>query len=253
MSKSDQKSMTLTLRSLSRLLGYPDQTLCAALGEVKTALHTEHVLSPNSLQGLDALIDWLNLPAMEVQIAYVHTFDQGRSTSLHLFEHVHGDSRDRGPAMIDLLHTYEAAGLFLAQDQLPDHLPVLLEFASTQPPRQAREFLAETVHILESIYSALHARGSPYAAVLAAVVELAGGQVRAQDGVTRSAALLTSEESLDQSWQEPEAFDGCSSILTAIKQPGHTSSPAQYATEQPIQIVRRPANALGPAVHAEGA
>ncbi|MET5021328.1 nitrate reductase molybdenum cofactor assembly chaperone, partial [Burkholderia pseudomallei] len=75
-------------------------------------------------------------------------FDRGRSTSLHLFEHVHGDSRDRGPAMIDLAQTYEKAGLHLGPAELPDYLPVVLEFASTQPPKEARAFLAEMTHIL---------------------------------------------------------------------------------------------------------
>jgi nitrate reductase delta subunit len=81
-------------------------------------------------------------------------------TSLHLFEHVHGDSRDRGPAMIDLAQTYEKAGLYLAEGELPDYLPVVLEFASTQPPREARAFLGEMAHILNAIFSALQQRGS---------------------------------------------------------------------------------------------
>ncbi|MCP2937330.1 nitrate reductase molybdenum cofactor assembly chaperone, partial [Salmonella enterica subsp. enterica serovar Typhimurium] len=82
------------------------------------------------------------------EAAYVELFDRGRSTSLHLFEHVHGDSRDRGPAMIDLAQTYEKAGLYLAEGELPDYLPVVLEFVSTQPAREARAFLGEMTHIL---------------------------------------------------------------------------------------------------------
>jgi nitrate reductase delta subunit len=73
-------------------------------------------------------------------------FDRGRRTSLHLFEHVHGDSRDRGPAMIDLAQTYEKAGLFLAEGEMPDHLPVVLEFASTQPPREAAASWRDRAH-----------------------------------------------------------------------------------------------------------
>jgi nitrate reductase molybdenum cofactor assembly chaperone NarJ/NarW len=86
---------------------------------------------------------------MEVEARYVETFDRGRATSLHLFEHVHGDSRDRGPAMIDLVQTYEKAGLYLGPEELPDHLCVVLEFASTQPPALARAFLGEMAHILQ--------------------------------------------------------------------------------------------------------
>jgi nitrate reductase molybdenum cofactor assembly chaperone NarJ/NarW len=118
-------------------------------------------------------------PALDVESEYVELFDRGRRTALHLFEHVHGDSRDRGPAMIDLIQTYEKGGLFLAPSELPDHLSVLLEFASTQPPQQAREFLGEIAHIVRVIFSALLKRQSPYASVLAAVLELAGEKAEA--------------------------------------------------------------------------
>jgi len=132
----------------------------------------------------------------------VDLFDRGRSTSLHLFEHVHGDSRDRGPAMIDLTKTYEAAGLYLAPGELPDYLPVVLEFASTQPPAQARAFLGEMTHILNAVFSALQQRGSRYASVLGALIELSGE--------TAKAVVVTPDESLDASWEEPEVFGGCS-------------------------------------------
>ena len=113
---------------------------------------------------------------------YVELFDRGRATSLHLFEHVHGDSRDRGPAMIDLAQTYEKAGLFLAPDELPDYLPVVLEFVSTQPPREARAFLGEMAHIFNAIFNALQQRQSPYASVLGALLELSGEKAHAGQG-----------------------------------------------------------------------
>ncbi len=113
-------------------------------------------------------------------------FDRGRRTALHLFEHVHGDSRDRGPAMVDLAQTYDRAGLQLVPGELPDYLPVVLEFASTQPPAQAREFLRETAHIVQAIFSALLERGSPYASVLAAVLDLAGERAQKVDGRRRA-------------------------------------------------------------------
>ena len=111
---------------------------------------------------------------LETEADYVELFDRGRATSLHLFEHVHGDSRDRGPAMIDLGQTYEKAGLFLAPRELPDYLPVVLEFVSTQPPREARAFLGEIAHILNALFGALRKRDSAYASVLGALLELAG-------------------------------------------------------------------------------
>jgi phosphoglucosamine mutase len=106
---------------------------------------------------------------LQSEAGYVELFDRGRRYSFLLFEDVHGDSRDRGPAMVDLAQTYERAGLFFSPGELPDYLPAVLEFASTQPPVQAREFLRETAHIVRTIFSALLERGSPYACVLAAV------------------------------------------------------------------------------------
>ena len=129
-------------------------------------------------------------------------FDRGRGTSLHLFEHVHGDSRDRGPAMIDLAQTYEKAGLLLAPGELPDYLPAVLEFVSTQPPREAKAFLGETAHILSAIFGALQKRESAYASVLGALLELAGEKAQP--------VAPEAEESLDESWAEPPVFGGCS-------------------------------------------
>ena len=232
----------LTLRALARLLGYPDAALRAALGELRDALHAERALSVETLTALDALLDWIGgQPPLQVEAAYVDTFDRGRATALHLFEHVHGDSRDRGPAMIDLMRTYEAAGMYLADGELPDHLAVLLEFASTQPPQQAREFIGETAHILQSIHAALRTRDSPYAAALAAVIELAGETVRPPEAAPAHAPQA--EVPLDQSWQEPPVFDGCASV--------NPSSQSRPDTPQPIQIVRRPVAASG-AAHVKG-
>jgi nitrate reductase delta subunit len=121
--------------------------------------------------------------------------------------------------MIDLAQTYEKAGLYLGPDELPDHLPVVLEYASTQPPREAREFLAETAHILNALFSALQQRGSPYAAVLGALLELAGEKAQPLQ--------IAAEEPIDVAWQEPAVFDGCSS-----------KGQARPDRPQPIQIVR---------------
>lgn len=210
-----------TLRSLARLLAYPDAALRAALADLPSALDDEAALSASRRAELKALIqELLRSEQIEAESRYVETFDRGRATSLHLFEHVHGDSRDRGPAMVDLTQTYEKAGLLMAPEELPDHLCVVLEFASTQPPAIAAEFLGELAHILNSVFSALLKRESPYASVLAAVLELAGE--------TAQAVPFAADEPLDDSWQEPEPFDGCSS--RGQSRPGQP---------QPIHIVRK--------------
>lgn len=122
--------------------------------------------------------------------------------------------------MTDLVQTYEKAGLYLDPEELPDHLGVVLEFASTQPPALAKAFLVEVAHILNVIFSALLKRESPYAAVIAAVLELAGQKAQA--------VAIPVEESLDDSWAEPEAFDGCS-----------TRGQSRPSEAQPIHIVRQ--------------
>ena len=95
---------------------------------------------------------------LDAQERYVGLFDQSRSLSLHLFEHVHGESRDRGQAMIDLRGLYEGAGLSIAAAEPPDYLPMLLEFLSTRPLEQARELLGQTSHIVAAIAQRLRKR-----------------------------------------------------------------------------------------------
>lgn len=220
---------SLSLRVLARLLAYPDAELRHHLPELRAALHADHALNGRRLDELDALIGSLSCAdALDVEAAYVELFDRGRATSLHLFEHVHGDSRERGPAMIDLAQTYERAGLSLAPGELPDYLPAVLEFVSTQPPREARAFLGEMAHIFNALFTALQQRQSTYASAIGALLELAGEKAQA--------VKLAPEEPLDESWAEPAVFAGCSSRGQA--KPGQA---------QPIAIVRKDAAAKGAA------
>ena len=222
------RTMSLTLRVLARLISYPDDALRAHLDDLRQALRSEAALQPTRAAEVAALIDSLaNQSAIDAEADYVQLFDSGRRTSLHLFEHVHGDSRDRGPAMIDLAQTFEKAGLYLAEGEMPDHLPVVLEYASTQPPREARAFLAEMAHIFNVIFSALDKRQSRYASVLGALIELAGEKA--------SPVNLPDEAPIDETWSEPAAFDGCSAAgQSRPNQPQpvqiHRKSPAQAAT-----------------------
>lgn len=222
-----QVSAAGTLRALAVLLSYPGAELRGYLPQMRETLHNERAIAPDRLAELDALIDALaRVDQLEAEANYVGLFDSGRATSLHLFEHVHGDSRDRGPAMIDLAQTYEKAGLYLAEGELPDYLPVVLEFVSTQPPREAQAFLLEMAHIFNAMFGALRRRESPYASVLGALLELAGEKAQPVN--------LPTEEPLDESWAEPVVFDGCS-----------TKGQAKPGPAQPIHIVR-PARAANP-------
>jgi nitrate reductase molybdenum cofactor assembly chaperone NarJ/NarW len=212
-----------SLRVLAALLRYPDAALRAAVPELQQALRAEAALPAARLDELCALLQHLHRDdPFTVEADFVDLFDRGRGTALHLFEHIHGDSRERGPAMVDLQQTYERAGLYLAPGELPDHLAVVLEYASTQPAREARDFLAEIAHITRAIFSALKRRQSPYASVLAAALELAGERAERVE--------IPAEPELDEDWAEPEAFGGCSSA--------GQSRPEQ---PQPIHIVRKQA------------
>jgi nitrate reductase molybdenum cofactor assembly chaperone NarJ/NarW len=187
---------------------------------MRNLLVDEGAVSPLRRVEIDALIDRLQrADPLEMEAAYVELFDRSRSASLHLFEHVHGDSRERGPAMIDLAQTYEKAGLILAPDELPDYLPVVLEFVSTQPPREARAFLGEIAHILNAIFGALRKRESAYASVVGALIELAGEKAQPVEP--------TVDEALDETWAEPPVFDGCS-----------VKGQAMPGQPQPIRVVR---------------
>ena len=195
-------NLAISLRVLARLLAYPDDDLLSDLPDMRAALRVEPALTAARKEELYALMRQLEgSDPLHNQSDFVELFDRGHSTSLHLFEHVHGDSRDRGPAMIDLTQTYEKAGLFLAPDELPDYLPVVLEFASTQPPGEARSFLGEIAHIVNVVFNALQQRRSRYASVLGALLEIAGEQA--------TAVQVAADDELDATWAEPEVFDGC--------------------------------------------
>jgi len=215
------RTLSKSLRVLAALLGYPDAQLRRHVPEMRELMHDEGALSMSRRIELDALMDTLQrAEALESEAAYVELFDRGRATSLHLFEHVHGDSRERGPAMIDLAQTYEKAGLFLDEGELPDYLPAVLEFVSTQPPPEARAFLGEMAHILNAIFGALQQRDSAYASVLGAVLDLAGEKAQP--------VLPAADAPLDESWAEPAVFDGCS-----------TRGQARPGQAQPIHVVRQ--------------
>lgn len=216
-----------SLRVLAALLRYPDAAFRAAVPELQQALRSERALPAARIEELCALLQRLQRDdPFTVEAEFVDLFDRGRGTALHLFEHVHGDSRERGPAMVDLQQTYQRAGLLLADGELPDHLSVVLEFASTQPPREAREFLQEIAHIVRAIFSALKRRQSAYASVLAAALELAGERAEAVE--------IPPEQELDEAWAEPEAFGGCS-----------TAGQSRPGQPQPIHIVRNSAQQPG--------
>lgn len=166
-----------SLKALSALLTYPTPDLKLAIPEIGLLVANEGLIGPRRLAGLIPLLSRLGeTDLIDAQETYVLLFDRSRSLSLNLFEHVHGESRDRGAAMVDLLQTYRAAGFDLAGTELPDHLPVLLEFLSTQDEGRARDILADAGPILVALAERLTRRGSDYAPVLDALVDFAAAE-----------------------------------------------------------------------------
>ena len=174
--------MAQTFKALSALLCYPGDSLKAAAGEMRAALAADGILADGARRALDGLITELDGDdLLDLQERYVLLFDRTGSLSLYLFEHVHGESRDRGQAMIDLQAHYERNGLAIGAAELPDFLPLFLEFLSTRPLPEAREMLGQTAHILTALAERLHKRGSSYEAVFRALVEIAGAKPKAEE------------------------------------------------------------------------
>ena len=153
--------MTGTFKVLSALLSYPTVELQEALSELTAALDGEALLPAAVRRQLDRLMDEIATGDLyDLQERYVLLFDRTRSLSLHLFEHVHGESRDRGQAMIDLKALYENGGLRIDAAELPDFAPLFLEFLSTQPRSEAYELL-ENRRIFLRLWPSACAKGSP--------------------------------------------------------------------------------------------
>ncbi len=212
-----------TLKVLAALLDYPGDELLAALPELEHALDEERALRSASRAALDSLLTELRSEedVMALQERYIALFDRVRSLSLHLFEHVHGESRDRGQAMVDLKALYERHGLALSGDELPDYLPAFLEFLSCLPEEEARAFLADTSHIVEAIAARLKKRGSAYASVLYALLDIAGESGIAPSQIADD-EIRTEDDpaTLDAAWAEQPAFGpggGCGAAAPAAQ------------------------------------
>ena len=204
--------MIRTFKALSALLTYPGAELQQAVGEIRQAIEDEALLSPAARAALQPLLhDLEHMDLYDLQERYVLLFDRSRTLSLNLFEHVHGESRERGPAMVDLLETYRAGGFELASSELPDHLPILLEFAALRPLEEARELMADAGHIIAALAERLKRRESPYAAVMAALAEFAGIE-RSSELVQQLLAVDDDDPedlaALDEVWQEAEVVFG---------------------------------------------
>lgn len=200
----------ITFKALAALLAYPQPELLAAVAEIGAAIDREGLLPRRERAAVASFLAEIKEgDSYELQERYVALFDRTRALSLHLFEHVHGESRDRGQAMVNLLEVYRRHGLDLAANELPDYLPVFLEYLSVLPLAEAKTNLAETAHILRELGARLLEKGSGYAAVFSALLTLAG-EKGLDFGAKRGNPGGPGEdlEALDREWTEEPAF-GC--------------------------------------------
>jgi nitrate reductase delta subunit len=236
--------MNKTFKALSALLSYPTTELQAAAGDIGVAIAEDELLPATVRRQLSHLTNELATHDLyDLQERYVLLFDRTRSLSLHLFEHVHGESRDRGQAMIDLKSPYETNGLEIGPAELPDFAPLFIEFLATRPLAAACELLGQPVHIFSALAERLRKRHSAYEAVFRALVALAAIRPRGED----VAALLEQSDpdatdlaALDAAWEDepvnfgPGSGDGCKESLIA-RLPGNRPAP-----DMPIKPTNRP-------------
>jgi nitrate reductase delta subunit len=201
-----------SLKAIALLLDYPTEPTHAMLATLHTPL--------DGICGLDAsardeLALWLAeqraRDLLERQADYVDTFDRGRRQSLYLFEHLHGESRDRGQAMVELRKVYRRHGLEVVSSELPDYLPLFLEFCSQLPREESLAWLADIGHVLQRLYLRLRERESGYALLFLALLTLAGLDAEA-DSLQREIAGEERDdtpEAIDRVWREaPVMFGG---------------------------------------------
>jgi nitrate reductase delta subunit len=237
--------MSRTFKALSALLTYPTAELQQAAGEIGAVISAAQDIPARIRNQLQELLTELATGDLyDLQERYVLLFDRTRSLSLHLFEHVHGESRDRGQAMIDLKNQYETNGLMIGAAELPDFLPLFLEFLSTRPLTEACELLGQPAHILAAFAERLRKRRTPYEAVFRALVALAAAKPKSED----VSALLELPDpdandlaALDAAWEDepvrfgPGAGDGCKDDLITRIRAGRRPAPgAQMPAHRPI-------------------
>jgi len=204
--------MDRPLKALSLLLSYPTAELQQAMPEIGAVLASDSRLTAAARRDLRPLVEALQSGDIyDLQETYVGLFDRSRSLSLNLFEHVHGESRDRGGAMVSLVEMYRAAGFDPATSELPDHLPVLLEFLAMRPFADIQDTLADAAHILAALHTRLDRRESPYGAVFAALLQISGA--RADAGAVEELLERPEDDpedlaALDAVWEETEVTFG---------------------------------------------
>lgn len=196
----------------SALLSYPTAELQESTSQLFQVLDSEKAISEAERGALRNLLSKIGQDDLiDLQSRYVELFDRTRSLSLHLFEHVHGESRDRGQAMVSLLERYRRAGLDVTAKELPDFIPMFLEFLSTLPEEEARVDLGEAAHIFAALAERLRKRQSGYDAIFESLVVLSEAlpDMSAAEQLRETKIEDPSDlVQLDRAWEEAEVRFG---------------------------------------------
>lgn len=223
----------LILKVISRLLDYPTADMFAAKDELVAIVEKTDELSPQNRTQLVEFIDQLTArDILDAQESYDLLFDRGRALSLLLFEHVHGESRDRGQAMVDLMNVYKSNGFEVDSSQLPDYIPLYLEFLSEQPPEFIEEWLGDVCHLLTMLSERLIDRECYYSVLFDSLIEISGQEVDRQE-IAESVKKEERDdtvEAIDKEWEDKEIrFDdpmtGDCSSASGMQQSQHSLDP----------------------------
>lgn len=195
------------LKVIARLLDYPTDDLQQAKAPLIALVNAETAIDSALHASLVELINHLcDSDIYDVQSDYDALFEKGRAVSLLLFEHVHGESKDRGQAMVDLIDIYQSRGYQVAVKELPDYLPLFLEFLSEQEPAFIKEYLQDIAHILALIETRLQKKNSQYACLFTLLIQLSGAKI----STAEVAAQVNNEKpddtfaAIDAAWEDKE-------------------------------------------------
>lgn len=247
--------MITVLAVIGQLLDYPTESLCNQREAISKEIRQTPYLPPELRRNLVSRIQHeLAQDIYALQARYDGLFDRGRALSLLLFEHVHGESRERGSAMVALLNCYLEAGMEPVSNQLPDYLPLFLEFLATQEETVAANWLADVSHILLLLAERLRKRNAWEAELFDALLLISGApisddRVRAQVAAEADDSAL---EALDRAWEdkeirfdeatlEPQSSASCGGFSQIERRPPQHAEDSPYGlthqfkkTEQPV-------------------
>jgi nitrate reductase delta subunit len=239
--------MSRVLKIISLLLSYPTKELLDEVPAIRTVLESE--VQDTRLRKLliNLAEDIGGLDLYDAQERYVYLFDRTRTLSLHLFEHVHGESRDRGQAMVDLREMYEQQGFQIDASELPDYLPLFLEFLSVAPSAEGAELLGQTSHIITALRERLKKRKSIYVNALIVLETLSKGKPD-QELVKQLLEQPDDDpddlEALDKIWEEEAVTFGGNA--------GESACGPDRLQRQIRAAARKPQDTTNPQPSAEG-